>query len=153
VARNASMEKSLTEMQTASTTVLESLTRNIENLATQLAEQRRLVDASLGALATLTTHLDEQMRVNATFRQTLEQIVHRMQMTPPPPQTSASPVDLAASSSSVSAIGNMTVSPPQLSHRPGPGATSASDATNTTSSTETHAFANPARNGSAQRHG
>ena len=148
IARNASMEKRLTEMQTASTTLLDSLTRNIESLAAQLTEQRRHVDASIAAMATMTTHFDEQFRVNASLRDTLEQIAHRLQITPLLPQASAA----ALPNHSATASSNAVTVAPQL-HLPGSGAASASNASTMTSSTATHAAANPARNGSAQRHG
>ena len=147
VARNAAMEQRLNEIQTASTAALATVTRSLEMVTAQLAEQQRMFNTNLNMVV---AQLSEQAALNMSLRAMLERFLPTYQpqlpsLPMPPPASSA---HRGGTSVSVGSHDNATFA------RGNPPAEVGDPLTMSVSLTsEDSAHASPARNGQGARHG
>jgi hypothetical protein len=167
VARNAEMEQRLNAMSTASASLVETLTRNLDAVTVQLENQQRAFTSSLEQI---TTQLGAQAAINDYFRVTIENIAQRLGLPPAAgpsatlpyqagPATTATPAQLAQHPMIRplhAAVGPQQLSlslSPTPTHIIAAAATSAATTSTFSLTSEDSAPANPARNGSVARHG
>jgi hypothetical protein len=147
VARNAAMEQRLNEIQAASTAALATVTRNLEIVTAQLAEQQRMFNTNLNIVV---AQLSEQAALNVSLRAMLERILPTLQLQlpglPMPPPTS--PAHRGGISASVGAHDSAVLV------RGNPLAGVGTPLTTSSSlNPEDSANASPAHNGQGARHG